>query len=216
MELFLFVVELVGTVAFAISGAMTGIRKGMDIFGVCTLGITAATGGGIIRDLILGATPPAAFRDPVYLLVAAGVSVLFFVPWIRPRLHGKGYDWFLLISDSVGLGVFTVMGICSAYRQDARLSFVLLLFVGTVTGVGGGVLRDIFAGNTPYIFVKHVYAVASLLGGAVCAVILRTLGEAPAIAAGMLVVIVIRILAAVFGWNLPVARGEGEPSDVRR
>jgi len=206
MDTFLFIVELLGTVAFAISGAITAVEKGMDLFGVAVLGITTATGGGILRDLILGSTPPVAFRDPVYLLVAAGVSLLFFLPWPRRRLRGRHYERALIFSDAVGLAAFTVAGVCGAYRQDLQRSFVLLLFVGCVTGVGGGALRDIFAGDTPYIFVKNIYAVASLAGGALCALLLPRAGKVAAIAAGMAAVILLRLLAAHFDWNLPVAQ----------
>ena len=110
METFLFLLELAGTVAFAVSGAVLGIEKHMDIFGVGLLGITTAVGGGILRDLVVGLTPPRAFQDPIYLLVALGVSVVLFFPFVR-RIIGRSkrvFDALMLIMDAAGLGIFTI------------------------------------------------------------------------------------------------------------
>ena len=114
-----FVLELIGTAAFAVSGAIVGIKKQMDLFGVIVLGVCTAVGGGIVRDVILGITPPATFHDPVYTLSAAAVSVLMFLPHVRARVgrHEPVFDRLLLVMDAVGLGVFTVVGVQCAYRQ---------------------------------------------------------------------------------------------------
>lgn len=104
MQTFLFLLELAGTVAFAVSGAVLGIEKHMDIFGVGLLGITTAVGGGILRDLVVGLTPPRAFQDPMYLLVALGVSVVLFFPFVR-RLIGRSkrvFDALMLLMDATG------------------------------------------------------------------------------------------------------------------
>ena len=108
-----FVLELIGTAAFAVSGAIVGIKKQMDLFGVIVLGVCTAVGGGIVRDVILGVTPPATFHDPVYTLTAAAVSVLMFLPHVRARVgrHEPVFDRLLLVMDAVGLGVFTVVGV---------------------------------------------------------------------------------------------------------
>ena len=155
-----FVLELIGTAAFTVSGAIVGIKKQMDLFGVIVLGVCTAVGGGIVRDVILGITPPATFHDPVYTLTAAAVSVLMFLPHVRARVgrHEPVFDRLLLVMDAVGLGVFTVVGVQCAYRQAEHDTLFLTVFVGLITGVGGGVMRDLFAGDRPYIFVKHVYA----------------------------------------------------------
>jgi len=140
MQTFLFLLELAGTVAFAVSGAVLGIEKHMDIFGVGLLGITTAVGGGILRDLVVGLTPPRAFQDPMYLLVALGV------------------------------------------------------------------LRDVLAGDMPYILRKHIYASASIVGG-ILYLLLRQVWHGPgAILTGVLVVVGIRCAAAHFEWNLPRAK----------
>ena len=151
----IFILELIGTIAFAASGAITGLSKKMDIFGVATLGVVTSVGGGVIRDLILGLTPPATFSKPVYALVAIAVSIIIFIPAVRRILFKQQavYDQAMLFMDSLGLGIFTVVGIQVAYTADASHNIFLLIFVGMITGIGGGVLRDVLAGNTPYIFV---------------------------------------------------------------
>lgn len=203
----LLVFEIFGTIAFAASGAMTGLSKKMDIFGVVTLGIVTSVGGGVIRDLVLGNTPPATFSNPVYALVATVVSIVLFIPAVRRFMlrNQRLYDKAMLVMDSVGLGIFTVVGIETAYLADKSNVF-LLLFVGMVTGIGGGVLRDVLAGNTPYIFIKHFYASASLIGAVVCIGIWEFF-ERPGIAmlAGSLCILVLRFLAARFRWSLPKA-----------
>ena len=201
----LLILELVGTVAFSVSGAMTGLRKNMDLFGVAILGLTTAVGGGMIRDLILGNTPPVMFRDPVYAMVALCTAVIVFLPAVQrllDRIHGL-YDVLMLWMDSLGLGIFTVVGIQTAYTALEKPGVFLLLFVGVITGVGGGLLRDLFAGDTPYIFVKHFYACASLIGAAVCVVLWGLLGQTAAVVLGASAVVILRLLAVRFRWSLP-------------
>lgn len=207
MNTFFLILELIGTTAFSASGAMTGLRKNMDIFGICILGLTTAVGGGVIRDLILGNTPPATFRDPIYASVAIVTALICFLPRVRRFLMRTPllFDRILFWMDTVGLGIFTVMGIRTAYACFASPSFFLLVFVGVVTGVGGGVLRDIMASDTPYIFVKHVYACASLVGALLCGMLWHYTGEAPSMLIGTAAVILLRALANHYRWNLPRA-----------
>ena len=143
----------------------------MDVFGVCILGLTTAVGGGVIRDLLLGITPPGTFQDPIYAVVALLTSLVLFLPRIRRLLmwDQRLYDLVLLIMDSAGLGIFTV------------------------------------AGDTPYIFVKHVYASASLAGALACVVLWPLAGEMAAMLCGSALVVAVRILSAHFRWNLPHA-----------
>ena len=208
MDTFIFVLEIIGTVAFASSGAMTAIEKKMDIFGVNILGATTAVGGGMMRDIILGVTPPAAFSQPVYILFSILTSTLLFaIVYTNPeilhsRIKNRYYDKIMLWCDTAGLGIFTVVGIQTASRilpQDNPFFFV---FIGVLTGVGGGVLRDIMAGETPYILVREIYASAAIAGGITCVVCGSTMGEATATILGLIVTLVIRSLAAYFHWNL--------------
>ena len=208
METFILLLELAGTLAFAASGAMTGIKKNMDIFGVGILALTTAVGGGVIRDVILGNTPPATFRDPIYATVAlAAALVLFFSRVRRLLMHNTVlFDKAMFWMDTAGLGIFTVVGIRTAYAHVPRATVFLLVFVGVVTGVGGGVLRDMMAGDTPYIFVKHVYASASLAGALVCGLLWNYAGEMVSMLTGAGLVILIRCLSAHYRWNLPKAK----------
>ena len=195
MDTFIFIVNILGTVAFAASGAMIGLRKNMDIFGVCILGLTTATGGGVIRDLILGLTPPSAFRDPTCAMVALATSAVFFSRRMRHLLmHNQSrYDRLLFWMDTLGLGAFTVIGVELACSR-------------AVTGVGGGVVRDLLAQEVPYIFVKHIYACASLVGAILCAGMWPHADSMDAMLAGMAAVVIIRCLAAHYRWNLPKAK----------
>ena len=207
MEHVFLILELGGTLAFAASGAITGLKKNMDIFGVCILGLTTAVGGGVIRDLILGITPPGTFQDPIYAMVALLTSLVLFLPRIRRLLmwDQRLYDLALLVMDSAGLGIFTMAGIRTAYAHADQPTLFLLVFVGVVTGVGGGLLRDIMAGDTPYIFIKHIYACASLAGALACVWLWPLAGEMAATLCGGGLVILIRFLSAHFRWNLPHA-----------
>ncbi len=207
MEIFVKVLELIGTVAFAASGALIAMRKHMDLLGVIVLGVVTAIGGGILRDLILGITPPLAFRDPTCAIVAIATAIVLFIPWVRHRLmhNTRLFDAVLLVMDSVGLGVFTVMGIWNALSFSPDRSTFLLVFVGVLTGVGGGVIRDVLAGDMPYILVKHIYACASLLGAITCALLWRCLPQYAAMLIAIVLVLVIRLLSAYFRWNLPRA-----------
>lgn len=210
-DIIIFIMELIGTVAFASSGAMLAIQKEMDLFGVCVLGVTTSVGGGLIRDLILGRTPPGMFQKPVYTLVALGVSVfLFFLLYLNHNfLKGKvavAYDRMMMIFDAVGLGIFTVVGINTGWACGYRQRF-LLVFLGVMTGVGGGLLRDVMAQVKPYILTKHVYACASIAGALACVLLWPWIGRLGAMVAGAAVVILIRFLAAYYRWNLPRIQG---------
>mgnify|MGYP004603995939 CR=1 FL=1 len=198
--------ELIGAVAFAISGAALGIRKEMDLFGVAMMGMTTAVGGGILRDMMLGQTPPAALRDPTQALVAIAVSVLVFYiwRWRKTELHNRYADAVLLVADSIGLGIFSVHGAAVAVRAGLGGNVFLTLLVGMLTGVGGGVLRDLCCMERPYIFTKHIYACASLAGAAAC-MLLWSAGENLALLTGCALTVVLRLCAAVFRWSLPKA-----------
>ncbi|MFR8221608.1 MAG: trimeric intracellular cation channel family protein, partial [Blautia faecis] len=178
-ETITFILEMIGTIAFAASGALVGSEQKMDIFGVSVLGVITAVGGGMIRDVTLGITPPGVFQKPVYAAVAVLTSVLvfFLLYFKREMLKGNvAYDKVMLVMDSVGLGIFTVVGVNTGIRQGFADNTFLLVFVGTITGVGGGLLRDMMAEVPPYIFVKHIYACASIVGAIVCVYTYRWFG----------------------------------------
>ena len=203
-----FFMEMAGTVAFAASGAMVGVERNMDIFGVSVLGVVTAVGGGMIRDIVLGIIPPNVFTNPVYALVATITSCVVFLVfyWKRQLLEGHmrlTYDRVMLVMDSIGLGIFTVVGVNTGIRSGYMDNVFLLVFLGTITGVGGGLMRDMMAGVPPYIFVKHIYACASIVGAVVCVYMNRFVGNVEAMMVACFVNILIRYLAAHYRWNLP-------------
>ncbi len=203
--------ELLGTVAFSASGAVLGAEQRMDLFGICVLGVVTSVGGGMIRDVILGITPPNVFQHPVYVVVATVTACGIFL-WMRgheSRLSVKTpklYERIMMAMDSIGLGVFTAVGVNTGIQHGFVGQIFLLTFLGTITGVGGGLLRDVMSRNPPYIFVHHVYACASIIGAMVCAVLYQPLGAVTAMFLSTAVVVIIRYLAAYFHWNLPRLR----------
>lgn len=203
----LFIIQLLGVIAFSISGAMVAIEKKMDIFGVCIMGVVTSVGGGAIRDVILGITPPLVFVNPVYALVAMGVSIVVFIKPVRTFLKKEDllFESILTVVDSLGLSIFCMVGIQVAYTVSSDFTVFLLCFVGLITGTGGSILRDIFAEKTPAIFVKHFYACAGLIGCIVASLIWEKAGQVVAMAVGAFVIMVLRLLAAYFRWSLPHA-----------
>lgn len=204
--------DFIGTVAFAISGAFVGIHKKMDIFGVNVLAVTTACGGGMMRDLVIGSLPPQMFRNPIYVLVALVVANIVFLLMYRHRHMPKKlaplYDEMLFWFDSLGLAAFTADGVMVGIRAGYADNYFLLWFLGFLTAVGGGALRDVMACQTPDIFRKHIYAVAAIAGAILMTVLRHYLGQEniPMIC-GFLLVLILRKLAAHFRWNLPKVTG---------
>ena len=194
------ILEIIGTIAFAVSGAVVGIRKKMDILGVVTLGIITAVGGGILRDIIIGVVPPTAFRDPIYALIAIVTGIIAFLPFIRKRINLDHFIW--ILADSIGLGAFTMIGVSTGAATD---NLFLQVFLGVLTGVGGGVIRDICSGDIPMIFVRHFYACPCIIGAVACAVLNRYDPDL-AIVSGFAIILILRLLAAKFRWHLPKAK----------
>ena len=200
-----FILEIIGTVAFALSGVTVALDKKMDLLGIIILGLSPAVGGGIIRDLVLGIHPPKAFQNPLYATVAIVSILIFCLPPVLSFFakNRKFYDSLMLVSDAIGLGVFTAVGVAAAYNISDEYSMFLYVFVGVVTGIGGGVLRDTMASVDPYVFVKHFYGTASIIGAVCCVLCWRLLGESNAIMFCTAIVVMLRLLAAKYRWKLP-------------
>ena len=192
--------DLAGTFAFAISGAVAAKQRGLDLFGICALAFTVACGGGIIRDLCIGAIPPAGLKSWQYLVVAIGATGLTVGLYsVVQRLNRP-----VLLFDAVGLSLFAVTGAQKALAYGHNGEVAVLL--GITTAVGGGVLRDILLNRVPVILEKEIYASAALIG-AVIVVLGNYLkwvsGDWVAIIA-LTVCFLLRILALRYHWNLPV------------
>lgn len=212
----LLAIELIGTVAFAITGVITAIEKKFDIFGAIVLGTVTAVGGGIVRDIILGYLPPMAFRKSVYAITAVVTSLAVFVIAYffgkRIQKHFDVYSQVINIFDSIGLSVFVIGGVNSAIACGFKENMFLTVFVATLTGVGGGVMRDIMAGRVPKILRKRVYALAAIIGSVLYYILIyyELCSTTLAIIIGAGSVIIIRILATIFRWNLPTVKNLDE------
>jgi uncharacterized membrane protein YeiH len=207
-EIILLILEIIGTVAFAVSGAFVAIKAKLDVFGVIFVGCVTAVGGGITRDLLIGRTPPAIFSNLYILLIAAVSSVaVFIVARIMHRKFLLAYERIEPIQnvfDAFGLAAFSVMGTETAFLYGFSDNALLAVLLGILTGVFGGVFRDVLTSTTPYIFKKHVYALASIAGSAVYYMLRLWIAETliPSIVA-LAVVVVMRLLAAKYRWSLP-------------
>lgn len=210
-ELIEYILEMVGTVSFAISGSMVAIKKRVDIFGVVVLGVMTALGGGIVRDILIGHLPPAMFSDYRYVLVAVVTSVVvFIIAYIFRDLYQrseKSVDTVNNIFDALGLGVFTVMGAKVAISSGFTVNGILVVCLAVVTGVGGGLIRDVMLMEIPFVLKKRIYAVASILGGtAYHLMYVHSIDTEIATAVSVLIVFGVRILATVFKLDLPKVR----------
>ncbi len=198
----LLVLDLAGIFVFAISGALVGVRKGMDIFGVLVLAGATGLGGGFLRDVLIDATPPAALADWRYLLVpvAAGLITFAFHPALG-RLEPV-----INIFDAAGLGLFCVTGALKALEYGLGPAPAALM--GMVTGIGGGIIRDLLAGRLPAVFSSELYATPALLG-AVWAVVASELGlaEVAVTLPGVAICFGLRVLALRRNWRAPLPRG---------
>ncbi len=201
--------DFLGTVAFAISGALIGVNKKMDLFGIIVLACTTACGGGVIRDVVVGNIPPNMFRDPTYVGIATVVAVVVFIlVYVHAKMPQKLtplYDKMLFWFDTLGLAAFTVDGVMVGVNCGYGDNLFLLVFLGFLTAVGGGTLRDMLAGRIPDIFIKHIYAVAAIAGG-LAMTLTRGLGDKISMVLGFCLVITLRCLAAHYRWNLPRIR----------
>lgn len=205
-----YLIEMFGLVAFSVSGTMTGLKYKLDLFGVMFIAVVTALGGGAIRDVIIGYVPPMMFRSYQYVLVSCVTALtLFLADW---RLKGRFYAKELKIEtvanvfDALGLGSFVAAGVQAGINAGYGGNGFFLVFLGMLTGVGGGVLRDLFVQRMPMVLVKHIYAVAALIGGCLYLILYRLgLDELPATAVEIAVVFLIRMLATKYRWNLPHA-----------
>ena len=195
---FLYMLDLLGTAAFAASGALAGIRRDMDMFGVLMLGLVTATGGGTLRDLLLGDNPPFIFKNETYLYVSIIVALAVFVF----HRHLDFLEHPLQYFDAIGLGTFLVIGTGKA------LSFhfgpIGAIMMGVMTATAGGMIRDVLSNQVPLVLQKEVYASACIAGG-VFMVFLYRFPFVPrpwTILLSAVLVVVLRLLAIRYGWSL--------------
>ena len=198
-EVFIYVLDLFGTMAFAVTGAFKAIEKKFDIVGIIILATITGLAGGTIRDIIIGKVPPNSIADPAYIAITVATGFVIFLLFSRLKKH-----WNLFLKfDAIGLGVFTIIGATFAYNIFG-LNFLAIAFAGIVTAIGGGILRDVFVQDTPIIFVKELYASASFIGVVVFYFILAFDGSLYlATILGIIITTGLRMVAMKFNWNLP-------------
>lgn len=200
-----FLFEMAGTIAFAFSGVLVGLYKRMDIFGITVLSVMTAVGGGMIRDVLCGITPPSVLRSPLGLMVSVATALLLSFFYARISISRKGkriIAYVYNISDTIGLAAFTVTGALTAIYTFPRAHMVLPVMMGLITAVGGGMLRDILARRMPSVLYMDVYAIASLAGALVLCLAQEIVPLPVASWIGFFVVLLLRFLAIHFGWQL--------------
>ena len=202
--LLVWVLDLVGTFVFAISGAALGTQRGMDLFGVLVLAFVTAVVGGITRDVLIGAVPPASVASwhSLALAVAAGLLTFRFHNLFDRLQHP------VLFFDAAGLGVFAVAGTQKALGHG--INWPMAAILGMISGIGGGMVRDVLTAQVPTVLCADIYAVAAL-AGALVVVAGSESGLPPAAVAlaGIALCVFLRLMALYRGWKLPVARSRG-------
>lgn len=204
----LFILEIIGTVSFTVSGSIIAIKRGLDIFGVCFVGGITAVGGGIMRDLLIGKILPSFFTSYHNFAITLITSVAVFIAaYIFRRKFGElseKTEHVNNVFDAIGLAAFSVMGTEVAFVNGFGNNVVLSVTLGMLTGVGGGIIRDVLTDSTPYVLKKHVYALASISGSLVYYLMRLTTDDTliPSIV-GITLIFALRMLATRFLWSLP-------------
>ena len=197
-DFFIYILDLFGTVAFAITGAFKAIEKKFDVIGILVLATITGVAGGTIRDVVLGRVPNSIV-DPTYVIVTIASGIAIFFLYSRLKKH-----WNLFLKfDAIGLGVFTIIGATFAYNIFG-LNFLAILLAGVLTAAGGGILRDIFVNQVPIVFVKEFYLSASFIGIVIFSIILYFTNELYyATIVGITLTSSLRLIAMKYNWNLP-------------
>ena len=207
-SLIMVIIENVGLIAFAISGAVVAAKKDMDLFGINLMALVTATGGGLLRDVIIDRIPPVMFVNPSLTIITLITANIAFVVMYLKKPMPKGitpvYDKLLFWLDTLGLAAFTVDGAFAGIYSEYSDNLFLVAFLGVITGIGGGLIRDVLADKVPYVLVKHVYAIACIAGAAVTVVLWKFTGsELISSLFGFSTIVLLRFLAMHFEWNLP-------------
>ena len=206
-EQIIFILECIGTIAFAITGVLVAVEANLDLFGVCFVGCITAVGGGITRDVVLGITPPSVFENITMILIAFAVSILVFaLLFVKRSIYSQKtkIEHINNVFDAIGLGVFSIMGAETASAHGFGGNLLIVIVSGVLTGIGGGMLRDVLTKNIPFVLRKYVYALASI-AGILTFHLLKINIDSLAVSSliGVLIIVVIRLLASKFRWSLP-------------
>ena len=199
VDFFIYILDLFGTMAFAVTGAFKAIEHKADIVGIIILATITGVAGGTIRDVVFGKALPNSLIDPIYVIITVVSGIVLFLLYSRMKKH-----WNLFLKfDAIGLGVFTVIGATFAYNLFG-MNFLVIVLAGMLTAIGGGILRDIFVNQTPIVFVKELYASASFIGAVVFYFTLLITSEIyAATILGIILTTGLRLVAMRYNWNLP-------------
>ncbi|MFB5631041.1 MAG: trimeric intracellular cation channel family protein [Nitrosopumilaceae archaeon] len=202
-EVFIYILDLFGTMAFAVTGAFKAIENKADIVGIVILATITGVAGGTIRDIVLGKFPPNSIIDPSYVIITVVTGIVLFFLYSKLKKHWNVFLKF----DAIGLGVFTIIGATFAYNIFG-LNFLAMVLAGMLTAVGGGILRDVFVNQVPIVFVKELYASASFVGVVMFYFILLVGADLYiASIAGISITTGLRLIAMKYNWNLPKVKG---------
>ncbi len=203
----IFIMELIGAIAFAISGALIAVRRSLDLFGVVFVGCITSVGGGILRDLLLGKIPPNIFSNVIVLAIAAITSIVVFTVsyFYANKFESleKRIESINNFFDAVGLATFSAVGTEMACETGFSDMAILSISMGLLTGIGGGMIRDILVDSTPYVLKKHIYALASIIGSTIYYLISTSGNKTIALFIALPIMVIIRLLAAKYHWKLP-------------
>lgn len=205
-----FLLEVVGAVAFGISGAFVAVQKKLDYFGVCVLAGITAVGGGMLRDVILGITPPVMFKDPIFALAAlmAAFIVIVYSRFMQNKIYMRYFQAMAeinVIFDAVGLSIFCIVGTKIATDTHPGNMF-LAVFVGVLTGIGGGMMRDVLVSRTPLVLKREIYAMAAIVGCTLYYILAIYIPKDFAMYVSVLCIFLIRLIAVKNDMHLPSAR----------
>ncbi|MBQ8840010.1 MAG: TRIC cation channel family protein [Clostridia bacterium] len=214
MDIFLIIIQYVGAVSFTISATIYAIHKRTDIIGALVFSLLTCFGGGAIRDIALGQLPPYILvsREAHYLaLVSIGVCLicyhLGFIKKIARFADRHQHSFLIEFTDSLGLASFVVSGLEVAI-ECGKTDFVILAFAGCITGVGGGILRDICSAEIPSVFKKHIYLIPVIIASVFFALTYTKIPELLSVVIAIVIILSIRMLAFAFKWNLPIPKTE--------
>ena len=199
IDFFVYILDLFGTMAFAVTGAFKAIEHKADIVGIIILATITGLAGGTIRDVVFGKTLPNSLIDPTYVIITVISAIVLFLLYSKMKKHWNVFLKF----DAVGLGVFTVIGATFAYNLFG-MNFLIIILSGMLTAIGGGILRDVFVNQTPIVFVKELYASASFIGAITFYFTLLITNEVyAATILGIILTTGLRLVAMKYNWNLP-------------
>ncbi len=223
IDIVLFVIQVIGCISFSTSGSIKAIRKKTDILGIYILTLIEIFGGGLLRDLIINKESPHIFWDEEYLILA-GISLVISTIWFiigykkstAFLIEKKRHDFWIYLFDALGTSAFVISGCQLTYSLcDQSLSIfskaIFVISLGVITGIGGGIFRDVFCGDIPTVFKKHFYMTPCILGATLYALLLiYDVNSIFSILISMSLIIILRILATIFKWNLPSCKGYNE------